>query len=269
MARLIDKLPEFENTWQRLMKLKAGGRMAHAMVFSGQSHEAKLEMAWALAQALVCELKKPEPCGECGACRRLENHSSESVLLIAPEKNTIKLESAHLVLDFLSLQRVSAARMVIIDQAHLLSVQTANALLKAVEEPPPETFFILLTGEISQLLPTLRSRVQNLRLPTIAEPPDPALEPVRELARKFLSDAGRGQREALEEIQSQAKDREFSLQISRMMQQELREWTFANTDTARTELWQKAYRLELDVLANVDRPLLFENFFLRAREALS
>jgi len=274
MARLIDSLPGHETLWNRLLRQKSEGRMAHALCFSGAGALNKLDMAWALAQLLVCE-NPPAPCGECGACKRVESRGSESVLLIEPEKNTIKLEAAHQILDFLSLQRVSRARLVIIDQTHLLNVQTANALLKAVEEPPPETFFVLITSEFSQLLPTLRSRVQNLRFASQEYTSDPELQPLRELAAQFFTEAAEGRRQALEQIQAEAKDRDVALQLIRLMQRELREWTVSHATLPteqlrpRTDLWQSAFKLELDVLANVDRPLLFENFFYRAKQALS
>ncbi len=274
MARVIDGLKGVEKIWDRLRNQKFQGKLPHAMAFSGAGAVEKMDFAWAFAQLLVCE-KEESPCGSCGPCLRVEGRSSESVLLIAPEKNTIKLEAAHDILNFLSLQRVSRARIVIIDQAHLLNLQTANALLKAVEEPPPETYFVLVTSEFSLLLPTLRSRVQTVRFAPGDYVDDPEQKELRDLAARFLEQAGRGQRAALEEAQAESKDREVALQFVRLLQRELRGQTLAQASTdpenlrRRTDLWQSAYKVELDVLANVDRSLLLENFFYRARAALS
>jgi DNA polymerase III delta prime subunit len=247
--------------------------LPHAMAFSGAGATEKLDFAWAFAQLLVCE-KDDAPCGACGSCLRVEARSSESVLMIAPEKNAIKLEAAHDVLNFLSLQRVSRARIVIIDQAHLLNPQAANALLKVVEEPPPETYFILVTPEFSLLLPTLRSRVQRIRFAPGEYVDDPDQRELRDLAVRFLEQAGLGQRAALEEAQAESKDREIALQFVRSLQRELRKQTLARASSdseslrRRTDLWQSAYKVEMDLLANVDRSLLLENFFYRARAAL-
>lgn len=250
------------------------GRLAHALAFSGGESESKLEMAWKFAQLVTCERPDRAPCGECGPCHRALQHESESVLLIEPEKNTIKLESAHRVLEFLSLQKVGRARVVIIDQAHLLNVQTGNALLKVVEEPPPDTFFLLIVSEISQLLSTLRSRVQNIRFAPKNFVLDPELSELNDLARRFLSEAQSGRREVLEQVQAEAKDREVALQFVRLVQRQLRDWSIHHADAsvddwrATTDLWQSAFKVELDVLANVDRSLLFENFFRRIHSAL-
>jgi len=269
MARVIDGLPGFEKIWERLVNQKFQGKLPHAMAFSGPSVAEKLDVAWAFAQLMVCDLPEA-PCGVCGPCLRVEARSSESVLLIAPEKNAIKLEAAHEILSFLSLQRVSRARIVLIDQAHLLNVQTANALLKAIEEPPPETYFILVTSEFSLLLPTLRSRVQTIRFAPQAYTPDPELKALSELAFRFLDEAASGRRDALEEAQAEAKDREIALHFVRLLQRELRSRAVADAGALRplTDLWQSAYKVELDLLANVDRALLLQNFYYKARQAL-
>lgn len=275
MARLIDQISGQNLIWDRLVKQKDQGRLPHAMVFSGNTGSEKIDLAWALAQLLICERPSEAPCGQCGSCKRVAARQSESVLFIEPEKNSIKLESAHEILAFLSLQRVGRARVVILDQAHLLNIQTANALLKVIEEPPPETFFVLITSELSLLLPTLRSRVQNLRFRPQEYVPDPEQSELQGLAHRFLREASQGQREALEQAQAEAKDREVALNFIRLIQRELRQQTVDRlVDLApedfrrRTDLWQAAYKMELDLLANLDRALLLENFFYRARTAL-
>jgi hypothetical protein len=253
--------------WERLREQKFQGRLPHALCFSGP---VETDFVWNFAQLLVCERENP-PCGECGPCKRVIARQSESVLWIAPEKNTIKVEAAREILDFLSLQRVSKARVVVIEQAHLLNVQTANALLKAIEEPPPETYFVLITSEFSLLLPTLRSRVQTLRFAPKEYVPDPEQKELSELASRFLEEAGQGRREALDTAIAESKDRETALAFARLLQRNLRRRALENTEELPVigALWQSAYKLELDVLANVDRALLLENFFYRARNSLS
>lgn len=271
MARVIDGLPGFQKIWERLVNQKFQGKLPHAMAFSGPAVAEKVDVAWAFAQLVLCEKDSP-PCGSCGPCLRVEGRQSEGVLFIAPEKNAIKLEAAHEILNFLSLQRVSSARVVIIDQAHLLNLQTANALLKVIEEPPPETYFLLVTSEFSLLLPTLRSRVQTIRFAPQDYVPDPELSDLRALAVRFFDLAKQGSREALDQAQAESKDRENALNFIRLLQRELRERTIkaAGGGDVRTltDLWQSAYKVELDLLANVDRALLLENFYYRSRTAL-
>lgn len=259
----------------RLLKQVRAGRLPHAMIFSGTDSELLFDQAWGLAAALTCE-NENIPCGECGPCKRAEAKSSESVLHIAPENNSIKLESAHQVLNFLSLQRVGRARLVIIEQAQLLNAQTANALLKAIEEPPPHSYFVLIAQSASQLLPTLRSRAQAIPFAPRPRTDDPEELEMRGVARQFLKDAAQDVRGSLEQIQAEAKDREVALQFVRQMQFVIRDWSAGRTPglpdvelRRKTDLWRQAFQTEMDILGNVDRALVLENFFYRARQALS
>ena len=256
MARLIDAVQGHSELWQNLLKQKQHGHLAHALAFTGSPGIGKCKVAFALAQALVCE-RTDEACGECGPCRRIEAGQSESLLFIEPQSGTIKLEAAAQVLEFLALQKLGRARVVIVEQAQMLNAQTANALLKSIEEPPPETFFILLSSEISQLLPTLRSRLQNVRFSPLSEallaasvtgaPPwmlrsargsfelleqfqDPKMSELRSLAMDFLRDASQDQRTALDQVLGEAKERESALGFVRLMQQILRDWVVLDSN---------------------------------------
>jgi DNA polymerase-3 subunit delta' len=259
MARLIDSIQGHRENWSKLIAAR-DRHLPHGLAFIGPNGIGKKRVAFALAQALLCEKTSPshpEPCGECGPCKRVELNQSESVLYIEPQANTIKLEAASQVLDFLALQRIGRARVVIVDQAQMLNPQTANALLKAIEEPPPETFFILLTAEISQLLPTLRSRLQSVRFSPLSESvlksaegveewmlksargsfetleqfKDEGVANLRSLAIDFLKDASQDQRTALEKAQGEAKDRESALTFTRLLQQLLRDWSVLGAGT--------------------------------------
>ena len=310
MARLIDGLRGHESVWRRLLDSLGRGRLPHALAFSGPSGVGKRQMAWALAQALVCE-REERPCGECGPCRRVANRQSESVLALAPTGNLIKLETAAQALEFLSLQSLGRARVVLIDSAQLLNPQAANSLLKVIEEPPPGAYFILITPEISQLLPTLRSRVQNVRfaplkaseLGEILQEDRPkwmlasargSLERLEQLSGEdegslraralgFLSGAGTHDRAALDGVLSEMRDKDAGLRLARLFQQLLRDWTLLDAEepihadlakelrrlppvetARRLELWRAAFQLEADILGNVDRTLLTENFYYRA-----
>ena len=86
--------------WQSLLRQERAGHLAHAMAFAGPSGIGKKRFAWAFAQALLCE-REERPCGECPACRRVENQQSESVLFLEPQKGVIKLESGAKYLQFL------------------------------------------------------------------------------------------------------------------------------------------------------------------------
>lgn len=313
MARLIEALSGHEEVWEKLVRQSDAGRLPHALAFTGPAGIGKRGLAWAFAQKLLCD-KDPSvaPCGECGPCRRVELHQSENVLCIEPQKGSIRLEASTQILEFLVLRLMGRARVIIIDGAQLLNPQAANSLLKVIEEPPAQTFFILTVPEISQLLPTLRSRVQVLRLSPLTALQlkahsegsvpewllnsargsfeqleafrDPAAQEIRNQVFAFLSASIRGEREGLEEIFNVTRDREAALGVTRFLQQFLRDWSVLETgeivhsdlkaglvalparaSADRIKLWQKAFQMETDISANVDRHLIFENFFNEAR----
>ncbi|HVK60742.1 MAG TPA: AAA family ATPase [Bdellovibrionales bacterium] len=174
MARLIDKLVGHRETLEPLFQAAANDRLASTLIFSGPSGVGKRLAALALAQALVCEKRDPHGCGECGSCLRIERHggehqSSESLLEVKPEGAQIKIDQARDVLQFLMLRSLGRSRVILIDQAHLLGPQAANALLKSLEEPPPGTHFILITGQAASVLPTIRSRSQMVRFKPLSD----------------------------------------------------------------------------------------------------
>ena len=317
MAGLIDAVVGHRATWDMLQTQAKQGRMAHALAFVGPSGIGKRKVAWALAQALVCEAVDA-PCGVCPLCRRIESQQSESVLSIEAAGSMIKIESAQQILQFLNLQRLGRARVVIVDGAQWLNPQAGNSLLKIIEEPPPQTFFIFLLNEISQLMTTLRSRVQVIRFAPLSEvelqrvSPEPAptwmlrsargsaeqlasfrdahSEELRGSVLSYLRESLAGRRAGIGPVLEQAKDREGALSAIHMLQQLLRDWSVAGSGShalihtdlsseltqlpvasseARAELWKSAFQMELDLASNVDKSLLFENFFYRARASVS
>ncbi len=251
MAGLIESVTGHRATWDQLLSQLRGGRLAHALAFIGPGGIGKRKVAWALAQALVCE-SESAACGHCGPCKRVASQQSESVLAIEPAGGLIKLESAQQILQFLNLQRLGRARVVILDGAQLLNAQAANSLLKILEEPPEQTYFILLASEISQLLPTLRSRLQVVRFTPLSESelqrvsPEPApawmlrsargsaeqlatfrdahSEDLRASVLGLLRESFAGRRDGIAPVLEHSKDRDAALAAIHMLQQLLRDW---------------------------------------------
>jgi DNA polymerase-3 subunit delta' len=163
MAKLLDKLKGHEGLLRPLLIAAEENRLAGTLIFAGPSGIGKHLAALALAQCLVCERSFKEACGDCGPCLRIEKESSESLLEVKPDGAQIKIEQARDAIRFLNLRNLGRNRIIIIDQAQLLSTQAANALLKSLEEPPHGTYFILLAPMSTSLLPTIRSRSQLIR----------------------------------------------------------------------------------------------------------
>lgn len=137
-------------------------KMPHAMLFTGPESIGKKMVAMALAQKLVCE-KNQSACGVCPACLRMAKHQSENLLFIEPAGLNIKIDQTREISHFLSLANFGMNRLVIIDQAHLLNLQAANSILKNLEEPSDNVYFILIAPDAESVLSTIRSRSQVIR----------------------------------------------------------------------------------------------------------
>lgn len=141
------------------------------LLFVGPEGVGKKLMAWGMAEVLLCTtpVSPGEACGRCPSCVKIQSGFHESVLLIEPEKNLIKLEKAKEIQDFLSLSHDDPARIVIVDDAHALNPQAANALLKLIEEPPAKAYFFFITHRWAQVLPTIRSRTTKISFNPLSE----------------------------------------------------------------------------------------------------
>ncbi len=169
--RLLEKILGHQLAIETLLSAVDENRLASTLIFAGVSGIGKRQVALGLAQALVCEKVPPVRggCGVCGACLRIEKKQSESLLLVEASGVNIKIEQAREIVQFISLRKLGRARFVIIDEAHLLNPQAANSLLKSLEEPPSGTYFILLTSNPGAILPTIRSRGQQVRFQALNE----------------------------------------------------------------------------------------------------
>ena len=172
MARLIDSVVGHAPEINRLNILKNSGRWPHALLFAGPSGVGKKKIALAFAQMLICPVS-PEACGVCGPCLRVAKMQSESLNFIQPDpeaaKAVIKVDAVRELLDNLSFASLGSARVVLIDQAQTMNAQASNALLKTLEEPFENVYFILLGEEVQSFMPTIRSRSQVVRFTPLTE----------------------------------------------------------------------------------------------------
>lgn len=137
----------------------ASGRASHAYLFLGAPGSGKLDAAWAMAQQLLCG---EGGCGACDDCVRVARHTHPDVHYYAPESATgYLIDQTRALLEEVALAPIRAKRKVyIIDRAEQLRANTANALLKTLEEPPENVTFILLGSSAEVILPTIVSRCQ-------------------------------------------------------------------------------------------------------------
>ncbi|MEQ1876597.1 MAG: DNA polymerase III subunit, partial [Bdellovibrionia bacterium] len=207
MARILDSVLGHDRLTSRLLDAARGDRLAATLLFVGPSGIGKKLAARGIAQALLCE-ESPDACGTCGSCIRIEKNQSESVLLIAPEEIQIKVEQVRQLKDFVRLRLVAKARVIIIDDAHMMTPQSANSLLKVLEEPPPSTYFILVTGQEAAVLPTLRSRSQTVRFAPLS------MENLAKLsdAPEWTLASAQGRVERIEELKVSGETRAQAIQ---------------------------------------------------------
>ena len=184
MPSLLSQLDTQPRVRDFLAGALAQGRVGQAYLFLGAPGSGKLDAALALAQAIVCEGKggngRPlHGCGACDGCIRVERRSHPDVHICQPESATGYLveQIRDLISDVALAPIRAAAKVYIVDRAEQLRSNTANALLKTIEEPPAGVTFILLGTSSSSILPTIVSRCQCV--PFRAVSPARAAEAVR------------------------------------------------------------------------------------------
>lgn len=175
MASLLSQLDTQPRVRSFLERAVAQNRASHAYLFLGAPGSGKLDAAWALAQALLCG---DHGCGACDDCIRVARHTHPDVHLYQPESATGYLISqTRTLLEEVALAPIRGSRKVyILTRAEQLRANTANALLKTLEEPPEGVTFILLGTSSEAILPTIVSRCQCVPFRTIS--PERAAEAV-------------------------------------------------------------------------------------------
>ncbi|AZZ35972.1 hypothetical protein CIK05_03905 [Bdellovibrio sp. qaytius] len=170
MASLMSQVVGHEAQKFMLQSAIENQSLPHAMVFSGPAGIGKTKLAMAITQNLVCESPvNKQACGHCGACVRVEKNQSESLRLVAAQGAQIKIDQIRDILSYLSLASDGQKRVVIIDQANMMNAQASNSLLKTLEEPPPDVYFILTTTDVRLLMPTIRSRSQIISFKALSQ----------------------------------------------------------------------------------------------------
>jgi DNA polymerase-3 subunit delta' len=140
------------------------GRVAHAYLFAGLEGIGKRLVAQSFAQAINCRKKPDEGCGQCSSCLKIAQQIHPDYLCLEPEDGSIKIDQIRELQSRMAYYPFEGKRKVIIvNDAEKMTPQAGNCLLKSLEEPPPDTVFILITQELRALLSTIVSRCQIIR----------------------------------------------------------------------------------------------------------
>lgn len=144
---------------ESLGKVVKSGEIPHAFLFAGSKGTGKTSTARILAKIINCEDRKgEEPCNDCDSCKSISNGSNIDVIEMDAASNR-GIDDIRALRDIVKLAPAnSIAKVYIIDEAHMLTTEASNALLKTLEEPPAHVYFILATTNPEKLIDTIRSR---------------------------------------------------------------------------------------------------------------
>ncbi len=165
-----DVLPWLYPAWQQLTQMLRLNRLPGGLLFTAADGVGAGEFARAFARILLCEApREMNPCGVCAGCLLLANHNHPDIFILSPEEDSkvIKIAQIRALNEFIAnTAQQSGRKVVVIDPADAMNTNAANALLKNLEEPIGQTFFILVSVNPSRLLATIKSRCTRIPLPT-------------------------------------------------------------------------------------------------------
>jgi len=170
-------------------------KLAHAYLLAGPRGTGKTTTARLIAKIANCEKRandpafreKGEPCNECAACRHIDEGSSMDVIEIDAASNRGIDEMRNLKESVRLSPAEGRSKVFIIDEAHMLTKEAFNALLKTLEEPKGKTILFLCASSLEALPATIRSRCQIVRFQTV---------PAQEIERALREDHGLTAKEA-------------------------------------------------------------------------
>lgn len=161
----LDQLVGQESVVRTLTNAINFDRISHAYLFTGPRGTGKTSSARILAKSLNCKAgdkATPTPCQQCVSCIEIKTGNSPAVFEIDAASNN-SVDDARILIERAPLVAPGGRyKIYIIDECHMLTKEAFNALLKTIEDPPPNVVFVLATTEEHKVLPTIVSRCQRL-----------------------------------------------------------------------------------------------------------
>jgi DNA polymerase-3 subunit gamma/tau len=163
--RTFSELVGQEHVRQALVNALDSDRVHHAFLFTGTRGVGKTTIARILARSLNCERGVgSNPCGECAACREIEEGRFVDLIEVDAASRTKVDDTRELLENVQYLPNRGRYKVYLIDEVHMLSAHSFNALLKTLEEPPPHVKFLLATTDPQKLPVTVLSRCLQFNL---------------------------------------------------------------------------------------------------------
>jgi DNA polymerase-3 subunit delta' len=161
-----DSVIGHDDVKRRLQEHIKTGRVPNAYLLAGPEGVGKRMLALEMAKALNCQRAPDGPCDACALCRQIGKASHPDLHLLSPSgaSDQIRIDDVRSLLGRIALRPYNARfQAAILDGADRLTEEAANSVLKALEEPPATTRFILIASRLAECLPTIVSRCQVLR----------------------------------------------------------------------------------------------------------
>jgi DNA polymerase III delta' subunit len=156
----------------KLKNIYATQNIAHAYMFYGQRETGKFAMAKNFAMLISCEnvTRDKNACEICPTCKKIQSETHPDCIIIKPIENFIKINEIREIIRIDNLANFEGKyKIFIIDEADKMRTESQNALLKVLEEPNPNTIFILITSKPYTILPTIRSRCQKFKFSSLPQ----------------------------------------------------------------------------------------------------
>ena len=159
--------PWQDDHWRRLDRLRINNQLAHAYLISGSAGLGLSFFAEKFAHLLLCA--QPEAgraCDRCKQCSLSGKNQHPDLLQVRPEgtSRAVKVEQIREASDFISMtSHAGGPKIVVIEQSHQMNASAANALLKTLEEPNPDSYLLLVTESVTSMMATIKSRCQRLQ----------------------------------------------------------------------------------------------------------
>lgn len=158
---------------QQILMYQKQERLAHAYLLIGEDKDHLYDVAFQMAQALNCQKTAYQQNCDCVSCYKIATSNHPDFFMIEKPEDRAGILIAQIttrenasyrpLLPWLSVKPLeSRVRIVLIKDVDLMTEEAANAFLKTLEEPPPQTVFLLTTTVVSKILPTIKSRCQHL-----------------------------------------------------------------------------------------------------------
>src|SRR5215467_8961320 len=161
-SQTFDDLVGLEPIIRTLKNALKSDNLTHAYLFAGPRGTGKTSTARLLAKTVICSNPKDgEPCNECQQCREITAGNSFNVIEIDAASNRGIDNIRDLREKVMMPPSTGKYKVYVLDEAHMLTPEACNALLKTLEEPPPYAIFVLATTDVHKMLPTVLSRCQR------------------------------------------------------------------------------------------------------------